>query len=97
MPEKEREAEPTIGEEAEAAARADMERFIESEIPRVSDQIMAAQLLWPMAGAWGFDPEKVPRYAADSLHRLREDLSGRRPPALEESRVPPSGVAPTED
>jgi hypothetical protein len=90
--------EPAISEEAEAAARADRERLFHSEIPRVSEQaVIAAQLGESMGRALGFDPSKVPTDLPNRLQTLREQVSGREPPPLEESRVPPTGIAPTEE
>jgi hypothetical protein len=94
--------ERSINEEAEAAARADMERQSHERIPRFSDQAaIAAYLAEPMRGALGLDPSKVPEDLANRMQMLREQLSklsSEEPPPLEESQVPPTGgLAPTED
>jgi hypothetical protein len=98
MPQEEPQEEPAINEEAEAAARADRERLFHSEIPRVSEQaVISAHLGESMGRALGFDPSKVPADLANRLQTLREQVSSREPPPLEESRVPATGNAPTEE
>jgi hypothetical protein len=91
MPEEQHQEEPSINEEAEAAARADRERLFQSRIPRFSDQVIAARVAEIMGRALGLDSEKVPAAFTDNLRMLREQLTGREPPPLEESRVPPTG------
>lgn len=97
MSEDMRQEDQKIGEEAEAAARADLERHSESEIPRIGYQVLGSQLLAPMAGTLGLTSDKIPAEVSDSMRRLREDLSDRKPPPLEESHVPPSFIEPTEE
>jgi len=91
MSEEKRQGEPSISEEAEAAARAERERLFQSRIPRLSDQIIAARVAESMGRALGIDPDKVPANIENNLKTLREQLSRREPPALEHSRVPPTG------
>lgn len=91
MPEEQGQEEAQISEEAEAAALAYRERLFQSRIPRFSDQVIAARATETMGRALGLDPEKVPAAFTDSLRTIREQLTGRKPPPLEESRVPPTG------
>jgi hypothetical protein len=91
MPEEKDQEEPQISEEAEAAALAYRERLFQSRIPRFSDQVITARLAETMSRALGLDSEKVPAAFTESLRTIREQLTGREPPPLEESRVPPTG------
>jgi hypothetical protein len=91
LPEDEGQEELRISEEAESAARVDRERLFQSRIPRFSDQVIATRVAETMGRALSLDPDKVPSAFADSLRTLREQLTGRKPPPLEESRVPPTG------
>jgi hypothetical protein len=90
-----------IDEEAEAAARADLERQFQESIPRFSEQaLIAAYLAEAMGGAPGLDPSKVPADLANRMQMLHErlrKLSSEEPPPLEESRVPPTWIAPAEE
>jgi hypothetical protein len=103
MPQDQREETPnqepmTIGEDAEAAARADWEQLIRSKIPRSSEQaVLTAHLAEPMMRALGLNLDKVPADLDTTLQTLLKVVSDRKPPALGAGRVPPSGTAPTED
>lgn len=91
MSAKKHQEEPSINEEAEAAARADLERLFQSMTPRISDQTIAAQMLASMGRALGLEPDKIPADLINSLNTLREQLASREPPPLDESRVPRPG------
>jgi hypothetical protein len=41
--------------------------------------------------ALGLDPDKVPPELARNMQTLREQISARKPPPLEESRIPATG------
>jgi hypothetical protein len=98
MPTQKRKEEPSINEEDEALSRADWEQQFQSRVPRFSDQaLIVANLAEPLKRALGLHEEKIPADLANTLQTLREQISDRKPSALDESRVPPSGVAPTEE
>jgi len=91
MPEETSEEDWHVSAEVEAVARAERERLFLSRIPRFSDQLVAARVTESMGRALGLESDKVPVAFADSLRMLREQLTGRQPPPLGESRVPPTG------
>jgi hypothetical protein len=91
MPDEKSQEELWISGEAEAVARAERERFFLSRIPRFSDQVIAARVTESIGRTLGLESDKVPAAFTDSMRMLREQLTGRQPPPLEESRVPPTG------
>ncbi|HSL45604.1 MAG TPA: hypothetical protein VK897_19370 [Anaerolineales bacterium] len=90
MSDEKHQEESPISKEAEEAARAERERFFQSMIPQMSGQVVAAHMVESLARASGFDPNKIPADLVNSLKALREQLTSREPPPLEESKVPPS-------
>jgi hypothetical protein len=90
MSEEKYQEESPISKEAEEAARAERERLFQSMIPQMSGQALAGQMAESLARALGFDPNKMPSDLVGSLKTMREQLTSRKPPPLEESQVPPS-------
>jgi hypothetical protein len=91
MSEEKYQEQPPINKEAEAAARAERERLFQSMTPQISSQTMAARMAESIGRVLGLDSDKMPADLVDSLKILREQLTSREPPPLEESQVPPSG------
>jgi hypothetical protein len=85
------EEEISISEEAEAAARVERERLFQSRIADLSNQLIAARAMESLGRALGMDPDKVPADLRENLRLLREQMTSREPPPLEESQVPPTG------
>lgn len=90
MSESERQ-EPSISEEAEAAAQADRTRLFESRIPRISDQAVTGRLSESIGRALGLDADKISGQFADDLQALGKQLLNNEPPPLGRMRIPPSG------
>jgi hypothetical protein len=86
VPEEKRQPE-LIGEEAEAAAKAERERLFESSIPR-SDQGVTARLAESIGRSFGLEADKLPSELVNSVQALRDQLTTREPPRLDATRLP---------
>jgi hypothetical protein len=89
MSAKKHQEEPSIDDEA--GEPGDLERLFQSMSPRISDQTIAERMVESMGRALGLESDKIPADLLNSLNTLREQLTSREPPALQEGRVPPSG------
>jgi hypothetical protein len=77
----------SIPEDGDAAARDDRERRFQARLPSTGDQAVAAQFAESLGRAMGLSRGSVPVDVEDILRTSREQITGRKPPPLEESRA----------